>query len=179
MAGKTPRDAHDVFAQAYQRALLCVSRARFNTEGHRNPGELRSADMGALPTPLRSNPPSRLRVLLRYRIVESSVPSRQWVVRLDDYFYSLTDDDDRELFAYHWHPVSRSRFTWPHLHLGPALGQLAPAAGQAHFPTGPVAIEDVIGMMIRWFGIVPQRQDWEAVLIDTRRLFPELCPTTA
>ena len=128
---------------------------------------------------MRGNPPSDLLVLLSYRIIEVSVPTRQWIVQLTDYYYTLTDAAGRELFAYHWHPVSRSWVTWPHLHLGPAIGQLAPAAGQAHFPTGPVAIEDVIGMMIRWFGVVPQRQDWEAVLIDTRRLFPELCPTTA
>jgi hypothetical protein len=133
--------------------------------------------MGALPTPLQSNPPSRLRTLLRYRIAETSVPSHQWVVRLSDYFYSLTDDEGREYFAYHWHPGGRSRFTWPHLHLGPALGQMGSFATQAHFPTGPVALEDVIGMMIRWFGVVPLRQDWEAVLVDARRLFPEFCPS--
>ena len=179
LAGRTPREANEAFAQAYQGALLCVSLARFSTEGHRDTGVLHSAKLGVSPTRLRSNPPALLRVFLRYRLMETTVPSRQWVVRLEDYSYSLTDPDGREFFAYHWHPVGRSWVTWPHLHLGPALGQLSPSATQAHFPTGPVAIEDVIGMMIRWFGVVPQRQDWERVLIGTRRLFPELCLTTA
>lgn len=179
MAGSTRREAHDAFAGAYQRALLCVSRAHFNTEGHRDPEALHSADIGTSPTPLRSSPPLALLVLLRYRIVEVSAPSRRWVVRLTDYYYTLTDDVGRELFAYHWHPAGRSRVTWPHLHLGPALGELATAATQAHFPTGPVAIEDVLRLAIRWFGVIPLRQDWDAVLDGTRRLFPELCPVTA
>ena len=135
--------------------------------------------MGTSPTALRSELPLGLLVLLSYRIVEVSVPTRQWIVRLTDYYYTLTDAAGSEVFAYHWHPVGHGWVTGPHLHLGPAIGRISPSAGQAHFPTGPVAIEDVIAMMIRWFGVVPQRQHWERVLIGTRRLLPELCLTTA
>lgn len=179
MAGRTAREAHDVFAHAYQRALLCVTPARFSTEGHRDPGELHRAKLESSPTPLRSAPPSRLLVLLSYRIIEVSVPSRQWIVRLSAYYYALTDATGRESFAYHWHPAGRSSVTWPHLHLGPALGQLSTPATQAHFPTGPVAIEDIIRMAITWFGVTPQKQDWGAVLDDTRQLFAELAPSPA
>jgi hypothetical protein len=179
LAGRTPRDAHDAFAHAYQRALLCVSRAHFNTDGHGGPGALHSADIGTKPTPLLSNQPLGLLVLLSYRIVEVNVPSRQWVVRLTDYYYTLTDATGREMFAYHWHPSGRSSVTWPHLHLGPALGQLSMSATQTHFPTGPVAIEDVIRTAINWFGVRPLRQDWEAALDGTRQLFAELCPSPA
>ena len=179
MAGRTPREAHDAFAGAYQRALLCISRAHFKTEGHRDAGALHSAKLGISPTPLRGTLPLDLLMLLSYRIVEVRAPSHQWVVRLTDYYYTLADTTGRELFAYHWHPVGRSSVTWPHLHLGPALGQLSPPATQAHFPTGLIAIEDVLRLAIRWFGVIPQRQNWEAVLDGTRQLFPELCPPTA
>lgn len=63
------------------------------------------------------------------------------------------------------------------MHLGPALGPLPPAATSAHFPTGPVALQDVISLAIRWFGVTPRQPDWERTLRETRRLFAELHPS--
>ena len=155
-----------------------MTRARFNTEGHREPSTIHGAELGAIPAPLRGALPLRLRLALRYHLEDIGAPSGPWVVRIDEYYYALTNADNVELFAYHWHPSGRSWVNWPHLHLGPSLGQLSRAANQAHFPTGLVALEDVLRLAIHWFGVVPYQATWEAILGETRHLFAELCPTS-
>ena len=176
LAGKTPRAAHDAFTHAYQRALLCVTPARFGTDGHRDPEALHSARIGVRSVPLHADPHVRLLVDVQYRIVEEPDTRGSWVVRLEHYAYALRDAEEAELFAYHWHPHARSWITWPHMHLGPALGQLPAMARAAHFPTGPVALRDVLDLIIRWFGVVPRQADWDRQLRETRQLFAELHP---
>ena len=36
-----------------------------------------------------------------------------------------------------------------------------------HIPTGRTALEDMLRLMIRDFGVEPQRSDWSAVLDET------------
>jgi hypothetical protein len=66
------------------------------------------------------------------------------------------------LFAYHWHPVGRSHETRPHLHIS---GRTDPAElGDAHFPTGPITIADVVRFLIADFQVRPRRADWSRIL---------------
>ncbi|HEX6029826.1 MAG TPA: hypothetical protein VFY90_00255 [Tepidiformaceae bacterium] len=63
-----------------------------------------------------------------------------------------------EIFAYHQHPPDPS---WVHLHLGAGAGQLHPLVRSAHFPALVVALDDVLALLIRDFGLSPTRPDWE------------------
>jgi hypothetical protein len=94
------------------------------------------------------------------------------------YMYEVLDRDERELFVYHWHPEGVSPIQVPHMHFsGAAPISLPPAPGgqqprrlevdRAHFPTGRIALEDVIELLIRDLGIVPRRGDWEDVLNES------------
>ena len=84
------------------------------------------------------------------------------------YMYSLhRSRDDAELLAFHHHPHVLDR-SLPHVHPGPALGTLPVFAG-VHIPTGHVALEDVLSMVIDDFGVRPRRADWRVVLATTRR----------
>ena len=76
--------------------------------------------------------------------------------------YSVDHADARELFAYHWHPTGHSHVTRPHLHIS---GRTEPAElGNAHFPTGPVTLADVVRLLIQDFDVRPRRADWSRVL---------------
>jgi hypothetical protein len=78
------------------------------------------------------------------------------------------DRDDRELFAYHWHPKGLSPVVHPHLHLTRVSPFLLPAHGshkslelpidKAHFPTGHVTLQQVSRLLIEDLGVEPARR---------------------
>ncbi len=119
----------------------------------------------------------RFGVYLEYRILEApdAVADERFRVDVMRYAYEFLDREERELFAYHWHPAGVSPVRFPHLHL-PRVSLIAPTGGsplgglseigigKAHFPTGPISLEGVIGLLIRDFGVVPRRRDWAEVL---------------
>ena len=79
--------------------------------------------------------------------------------------YQVDGADERELFAYHWHPVGRSHEVGPHLHIS---GRTDPAElGDAHFPTGPIILADIVRLLIQDFDVRPRRADWSRVLDAT------------
>lgn len=60
-----------------------------------------------------------LRVRLRIQITQAEPPRGLWDAETAAYEYRLSDQDDREILAYHWHPEGQSHVETPHLHLGP------------------------------------------------------------
>jgi hypothetical protein len=88
------------------------------------------------------------------------------------YYYALEDPEGREIL-YHWHPQGLSTVTFPHVHIR-AGGQLADTSiDEAHFPTGRVALEDVLRLAIREFGVSPRRVDWEEVLDSSQSAYED------
>jgi hypothetical protein len=91
------------------------------------------------------------------------------------YFYVLYAADGFELAAFHWHAASVGNVGFPHLHVGiGATGARTPfltgRLHKAHFPTGLIAVEDVVRFAIVECGARPRRPDWEGVLDATRRM---------
>jgi len=86
----------------------------------------------------------------------------RWDLR---YRYSiLRSDTQHEILSFHRHGSNR-----PHLHLGAGAGELFEPLYKAHVPTGPVALTEVVLMLVRDFGVEPLRADWETVLEAERR----------
>ncbi len=166
LAARTARAAVRVFADAYQLALSCLTLGQFNVEGYRPIDFPYRADLQRGRSAPLANVALTLIVVLRYQTVQEG--ATRWAVRIAGYHYELQDRDGRELVAYHWHPHGAGPVTWPHVHLGPAVGDLWRPATHAHFPTGQVTIEDIVRLAIREFGATPRRADWEAVLQRTR-----------
>jgi hypothetical protein len=77
------------------------------------------------------------------------------------------------MFAYHRHPNERSPMTYPHIHLYQGAQVSRNGVGKAHFPTGRIALEDVLRLVITQFNVIPLRNDWEAVLDTTQSAFEE------
>jgi hypothetical protein len=89
------------------------------------------------------------------------------------YYYTLRESNGPEIFSYQWHPKQRSSVTFPHLHLrsGAKIGRAEFA--DAHLPTGRVALEDFVRLLIDDFGVLPIRSDWETALLQSRAEFDE------
>ena len=111
-----------------------------------------------------------LRIVHQYRVIEAPDERGHWKVSTAGYMYSLEDLEGHELLAHHWHPADPNPIKTPHLHLGAASGANALSAA-AHFPTGRIAVEDVIRVLIRDFGVAPRRDDWPEVLNEAQEAF--------
>lgn len=88
-----------------------------------------------------------------------------WRVRTAGYQYTIETQNAEEILGYHWHPTSASDVKEPHLHLGSGarIGRAELETTKAHLPTGRVAMEDFIRLLIEVFDANPRR-DWKEVL---------------
>ena len=174
MAGRTPADAVNNYLGPLQRAISCVTRSVLNVRGGYNP----SPDPHPLalgdgsPVRISTDPPIFLTVLQNYRLVEFEGPRGPWKVSIVSYYYSLEDGEGHEVL-YHWHPQGQSNVTFPHIHLrtGGQLGHTD--IGEVHFPTGRVALEDVLRLAIQEVGVSPDRDDWAEVLDSTQAAYED------
>jgi hypothetical protein len=101
---------------------------------------------------------------MRVRLTQAEPPRGLWDAQTAAYELRLSDGDDREILAYHWHPDGQSHVQAPHLHLGPGAEIGRAALQSAHLPTGAVPVQDVLRLMIESFGAEPARRDWDSVL---------------
>lgn len=171
MAARTARAAVRAFAAAYQLALSCLTLGQFNVEGYHPIDFPYRADLQRGQSVPLADVELTLTVALRYRIVQEG--TTRWTARVTGYHYELQNRDGRELVTYHWHPQGAGPVTWPHIHLGPAVGDLWRPVTRAHFPTGQVSVEDIVRLAIREFGATPRRDDWDAVLQRTQAAHEE------
>ncbi len=167
MPGRTPAEAVGEYVDTIQRAVSCITDAIVGVGG----GYYVSDSPHILTLnerrPVRLGGMSRIWLAFRkyYRIVESEIHHAPWTVIEEGYEYSILDDDRREILAYHWHPMGRSSFISQHLHIGHGAIFGREEFQTAHLPTGHVSIADILRLLIRDFGIIPRRRDWESVLI--------------
>ena len=105
---------------------------------------------------------------MRYLIVEATAGPGRWSVKTAAYEYRLSDRDDREILAYHWHPAGSSHVRVPHRHLGPGAEIGLQPLATAHLPTGTVSLAEVIGFAIDGLGARPLRGDWRRVLDEAQ-----------
>lgn len=170
MAGRSPAEAVTSYLQALQLALSCVTPAVLNVSGGYYISDAPHALVlnRGLPVELRSNPRLKISVSEWYRIVVSAGVRGPWKVSIASYYYDVSDASDRTFFAYHWHPDLRSEVTHPHLHLGWAAQVSDERPANAHLPTSRIALEEVIRLLIREFGVEPLRTDWATVLDETQ-----------
>jgi hypothetical protein len=113
---------------------------------------------------LRGPERTHLRVRLRVRVAQAEPPRGLWDARTAAYEYRLSDQDDREILAYHWHPDGQSHIQTPHLHLGPAAEVGRASLLAAHLPTSSVSLHHVLRLAVESFGVAPVRRDWDRVL---------------
>ena len=175
MAGASPKQAVESFVHPLQRALSCVTAAVIDRQaGYDLKVTYGLTVNGGEPVRLaRVNRPAdiAIRIAQQYRIVHAEGDRGPLKVQTVAYMYTVEDANGREVFGYHWHPESRTPFSFPHLHLeaGAMLGR-SELQG-AHFPTGQVSVEEFLRLVIDAFEVQVRRRDWRAVLQQTQAAF--------
>ena len=149
-----------------RRATSCVTPVIFTMSTIRRQPDVLVDVLVGRGEPVRLRGPERihLRVRLRIQITQAEPPRGLWDAETAAYEYRLSDQDDREILAYHWHPEGQSHVERPHLHLGPAAEVGRTALLMAHLPTGPVGLHEVLRLAIESFEVAPIRSDWEPIL---------------
>lgn len=104
----------------------------------------------------------------RHFFLTVATPSQRaaWIVRTVGYSYTLLDQGERELVAYHWHLAGRSPVVWPHLHVGAGMirSGMARPFERVHWPTEPITIAAFVRVLVDDLGVEPLRADWRTRL---------------
>ncbi len=127
--------------------------------------------MDGLPVELGGGTGLTIQVSQQYRVIENPDPRKPWQVKTVSYHYTLGEIGGREILSYQWHPNVPRSVTFPHLHLQHGAGLGRPEFQRAHLPTGRVALEDFVQLLIDDFGVPSAREDWEAALEESRKEF--------
>jgi hypothetical protein len=122
----------------------------------------------------------RLSFFMRYRVVDVRRIQDGFAVQAIAYDIGILDRVGRELVAFHWEPDGIGTVRTPHAHLsaaapiilpqrpGSPVAQTKTHLARLHLPTGPIAVEDVVELLIRDLAAVPRRPDWQHVLDEQR-----------
>jgi hypothetical protein len=102
----------------------------------------------------------------RFYLIRSEELGNDWKVSTRYYQYTVETEDAEEIIGYHWHPQSVSPINYPHMHLGAGarIGRKELDSAKAHLPTGRVAIEDVIHLLIEVFDVEPLKKNWKQLV---------------
>jgi hypothetical protein len=101
-------------------------------------------------------------------------------VHTTKYIYELFDGEER-VFGYHWHPDRTPDRQYPHFHLWAGATRLLseqhdphiPILRDAHIPTGRIAIEDVLWLLIADFHVHSYVTHWKKRLRKNRKSFED------
>lgn len=176
MPGRTARAAFDSFVGPIQQALSCVTIEQLKySHDARQPGAVRSVALppGANYIQLPGELGLKFHASIEYELAETDDAERgPWKVRTRQYRYHVVTADQTEVLLYHWHPDSTPQRPYPHLHVGSTqLTANAVISGGDHIPTGRVALESVIRLLITEFAVAGRRDDWSKVLEDAEQRF--------
>ena len=116
-------------------------------------------------------------ISIDFVVSQTARPGEAIDVTIASYLYRILNRDEREILAFHWHPVGLSDVIDPHLHLSSRLNPIEMGRNQEplpladmHIPTGFVTLEDVVRLLITEFGITPRRDDWDDLLRQNRTI---------
>jgi hypothetical protein len=161
---RTPREALEELVSPLRDVVACITSTGLSTTGinpDRAPHTIDFLGRNAVRLERRASKPTILFLVSHGYALDRETDGR-WRARTTRWAYQVESLEQRELFAYHWHPVSRSHVTGPHLHIS---GRTEPAElGDAHFPTGLITLGDVVRLLIEDFQMRPRRADWSRIL---------------
>lgn len=116
-----------------------------------------------------------LSIAHRYRVVLESDDESSGTYRVIPvgYAYTISNHQHREIIVFHWHPGQRSHEHDPHIHIGSVVIDsdsidTGKTFSRFHIPTGHVSIVQIVRLLLTDFNVVPNRQNWEAVLDGLR-----------
>ncbi len=180
--------ANKPFEQTLGKALSSITKTQWNKRSHPRKGEI--VTLYLLPSVLLKGSEKNLQ-LDAYLITEVLEPdSKSPRLTTREYIYKISayeNDDKKPLYEFHWHPDNidpvtlepkplgageQAAIAFPHIHVRATNNRFV-NLNKKHIPSGRVAIEDVLHFLISECKIAPNREDWEQVLLDSRKQFGE------
>lgn len=169
MPGKSPNQADSNFAHFFRESLSVVTNKILTAS--------RIGDERLLlyEPPIKLNRKSGKALYMAVTQVYKIVPfEKEFKTQTSSYTYELLaqgDNGPEAVVEFHWHPGQTQNLKWPHLHVNAncADGGLE----RVHFPTGRMAIEDFLKLLIRDFGVKPRLpyEQWKEILTRNKREF--------
>ena len=151
MASKSAGEADTNFAYFFRESLSVITNAFLLAHADHDKRIL----MYEPPVKLqrKGGDPLYLAVTQTYRVVEPT--PRQFKAKTTAYLYEVSvkrnSDELANVFEFHWHPDTTRSLKWPHLHV---VGNTQDGnVERVHFPTARLAVEDLIRLLIRDFGV--------------------------
>jgi hypothetical protein len=168
VAGKNKREAVDNFAGCLRESLSCISDSYLLVYQQ-------SANIFKIfyeqPVPLDSTEGLYLFSVVQICSAQEDTKYGGFKAKTRNYSYTLirvpSRGETEEVLSYHWHPED-SALREPHLHLG--------SIPRVHFPTSRISLEDVIEMLIKYYGIMPKlaHSEWRRILEKNKRAFDQM-----
>ncbi len=174
MPGKNPAEAVREYIQPLQRSLSCLSKHVLRPSGY-DPDLLHVVTLSETSAAVLtgSNELLHFSFLQQFSVVRSRTSST-YHIRTRSYFYSLEDRNNQEIIAFHWHPEETEDITFPHLHICAAAGhRIRQEILDIHFRTDRLAFEEFCQLMIAEFAVIPEREEFSAILNHNLKLFKD------
>lgn len=182
MAGRTLNNAYKNYLDPLKKAISCITDAVLIASVQPNDLELEEVYSLALKAgdsiSLSGDSRISISVLQQFKLVKDERKDRgPYRVATSAYSYTIKEQDGVEIIAYHWHPKGISK-EFPHLHLKSGAKvqrpELTRTKGESsHIPTGRVALEEFIRLLIECFSVPPRKENWENELQETKQKFDE------
>jgi hypothetical protein len=182
LAGRRIEEAIDAFLSRTRRSTACLTNQPVIAIRTPAAGHVYEAVFAPRSSPARLQAETvrrtvLFRLTLSFEIVQPDDPRHEYATRVLSYEYRLLDREEREVMAFHWHPIGLSDVTDPHIHLSSQLNPIEMGRDQEplaladmHILTGFVTLEDVVRLLISEFSIRPRHADWDATLRENRSL---------
>lgn len=159
------------FVRTVQDALQCL----VDVHVHTAPAEAGLLKVVHRPATAKLNSDFGLRLQVAYycRIEDPGQAQQDPRADIAGYAYQLLSSTalpgthDPEIVAYHYHPTLTPDISFPHMHIQWNLVVGPNPFGKCHFPTGHIALEDFLRLLIRDFSAQPRVPNWDAVFTST------------
>lgn len=173
MPGKNPAEAIRAYIEPLQRSLSCFTKQVLRPSSYEL-NELAIVTISETTVRVRTRRDEVLHFALSqgYSIVKKLMIGHK--IQTRSYFYTLENEEHREILAYHWHPEETPAVPYPHLHICSQAGDhIRQEILDIHFRTDRFAFEEFCQLMIKEFGVVPTRPDTDAVLAESLKKFTD------
>lgn len=180
MTNRSRREVHRELLRAVQSAMHCLADTHMYASSTDHPGvnallsAPRLVELGGEP---------RLGIGVSYYFRVALAAGTEWRAEIVDYDFRLVTVDryavptEREIFAYHFHPLETPAVVFPHLHVESDMVVTGRPLKRVHFRTGHITLQDFLRVLTRDFDVRPRQSYVETnsrVLDDTERRLSDL-----
>jgi hypothetical protein len=170
--GNRPAEAVKAYIEPLQQSLSCITNSIIRPSGY-DVDTVLTVTLAQPTVDLLTHDGEVLRLSFAQGFsIKKSLLFSGYKITTRSYMYALENESHHEIISYHWHPDTESETTTPHFHIGYGAGdRLRSDVRKCHFPSGRIAFEQFCHVLIKHFGVMPERDDAIAVLEANLAIF--------